>query len=439
MTIIKKLELAVALAIIFLAASCKKEKDLNRLPSVPVLLSPQNGAVAGSDNITLRWQASQDAEGDDIRYEVVISKDSVDWNTIGVFNKTSVTLSSINGNNVIQFIFEEGGKYYWRVKAINSFSGNIPEQENGESVSEVFQFYTAPPGVNALSVTSGNKFINLKWSDPENVDHIEITFTPQVSSIAQPVIVNAGVGKVDLSGFENETIYSFLVKVYDNLNHISVPDTIKDMPLSPTLVRDVDYNIYSTVQIGPQTWMRENLRTTRWQNGKEMKSSSGFKYYRIGSTSNTYGYYYLVDAAVNGSQAVNPCPCGYHVPTDDDWKALERYLGMTEADINSIAFHYFRGENEGVGSLLKSATGWDVYNGVNGNGSDLYGFKLLPAGSIDIQSGSNALNTGISAMVWSKSHGDGTGIARSFASSYKGIYRYQSGGPFALSIRCLKD
>ena len=37
------------------------------------------------------------------------------------------------------------------------------------------------------------------------------------------------------------------------------------------VVRDIDGNIYQTVTIGSQTWMAENLKTTRYRNGDSVK------------------------------------------------------------------------------------------------------------------------------------------------------------------------
>ena len=96
-------------------------------------------------------------------------------------------------------------------------------------------------------------------------------------------------------------------------------------------VADVDGNIYSTVQIGAQTWMTENMRTKYYSAGNAIPAT----YYYDDDLSNleTYGRLYPWNEAMNysttpGAQGI--CPDGYHIPSDEDWKALERFLGMQE-------------------------------------------------------------------------------------------------------------
>lgn len=65
------------------------------------------------------------------------------------------------------------------------------------------------------------------------------------------------------------------------------------------------------------------------------------------------------------------CPGGWHLPTDEEWKTLEMYLGMSQSEADA---ENERGTNEG--KKLKSTRGW--YNG--GNGVDVVGFSALPGG-----------------------------------------------------------
>ncbi len=408
---------------------CKKD-DENRPPSKPKLLQPAKDAVVAPDKITFKWEESIDAEGEDIYYVIFLSSDSLVWSAMTYSNPSGTEIVN-NLEGYYYFPFEFGKKYYWKVVAESHSGGGT----TGTSESDVVSFYTYPTGVADLVKVSGDGYVNLTWIDPPGLSKVEITFTPAVNGITQPITVNPGIGKLELQGMANSTVYSFYVKAFNGIGLASKVDTIKAMPLAPTLVHDVEFNIYSTVQIGNQTWLRENLRATRWQNGNEMKSQYNNKYYRIGSKSDMYGYYYSYNAAINEDQGKNPCPCGYHVPSDEDMKTLERYLGMSEADINSTDYRIFRGEKENVGKTLKSTSGWTDYNGNSGNGTDIYGFNLLPAGCMT--DGGSEDRIGSDTDLWTTT-GSGAKFIRHFTNQNSGIQKAYGISAY-FSIRCVKN
>jgi len=106
-----------------------------------------------------------------------------------------------------------------------------------------------------------------------------------------------------------------------------------------------DGRTYKVVTIGSQTWMAENLNY-------EMPNSACFK--NDPSKCEQYGRLYSWEAAMQA------CAEGWHLPSLEEWKIL----------IDAV------GGDEMAGSVLKAKTGW--LN--NGNGSDIYGFSVLPAG-----------------------------------------------------------
>ena len=414
---------------------CEKEEDLNKLPSVPKLIEPQLGTVVNSDNIKFSWQC-EDNENDDIQYTLYISDDSLNWEEKYTINNLSVILnSSGNSSDWDYYVFNKGEKYFWKVKAENHFSGSVPDQESGESISEVSYFYRTPPGVNNLRDTSGHEFVNFYWEDPENLDYIEISVEPAVNGISQPIKVNAGVNKYEFRGLENGEIYSFYLNAYNNLGHVSETDTIKALPLGPMQVHDADFNVYNITQIGDQTWLRENLRTSRWQDGTQMTSN-----YKVSNYSDIYGYHYWPNSTFGeDANGKNPCPCGFHVPSDNEWKELERFLGMSESEIEEFwsADKVFRGEENNISSLLKTTAGWLDNNGANANGTDNYMFNLLPSGFF-----TNEYEFGGEiSILFSSTKADtyyGTYyIGRYFSNKSTGIGRndYYVYG----SIRCVKD
>ncbi len=110
-------------------------------------------------------------------------------------------------------------------------------------------------------------------------------------------------------------------------------------------VTDIDGNIYETVQIGEQVWMAENLKVTHYNDGSEIPteySNSEWENLSTGayavyddneSNADTYGYLYNW-YAVDDSRGV--CPTHWHVPSDDEWKELEMFLGMSQEEVDGI-------------------------------------------------------------------------------------------------------
>jgi len=106
----------------------------------------------------------------------------------------------------------------------------------------------------------------------------------------------------------------------------------------PETVQDIDGNQYSTLQIGSQTWMVENLKTTRFRNGDtilttqpstlDISTEQGpayqWPYEGDESHVHTYGRLYTWYTV---SDSRNLCPEGWHVPTDADLTVLEMFAG----------------------------------------------------------------------------------------------------------------
>ena len=105
-------------------------------------------------------------------------------------------------------------------------------------------------------------------------------------------------------------------------------------------IKDTDGNTYKTVTIGTQTWMAENLKTSKYNDGTlisndtnyklwENNTSGSWRYYLNDSTNNkTYGKWYnwyAISPTTNGNK--NVCPTGWHVPTKTEWTILIDYLG----------------------------------------------------------------------------------------------------------------
>jgi len=105
-------------------------------------------------------------------------------------------------------------------------------------------------------------------------------------------------------------------------------------------IKDGDGNSYSNIKIGDQIWLKENLKTTKYNDGTPIPnvigniewaslSSPAYCWYDNDITYKTdYGALYnwwVIDSSSNGNK--NACPIGYKVPSEQDFIDLATFLG----------------------------------------------------------------------------------------------------------------
>jgi len=157
-------------------------------------------------------------------------------------------------------------------------------------------------------------------------------------------------------------------------------------------VTDIDGNVYNTVQLGEQCWMKENLKTTRDAIGNDINRDC---YDNNEDFCNWYGGLYTWSTIMNGesSSISNPsgvhgiCPSGWHVPSLDEWLELIVF-------VESQGFPNQYNNPNGTGNALKSCRQIDSPFGYGCNttehprweandtynGFDEFGFSGLPGG-----------------------------------------------------------
>jgi uncharacterized protein (TIGR02145 family) len=212
-------------------------------------------------------------------------------------------------------------------------------------------------------------------------------------------------------------------------------------------ITDVNGNIYSTVKIGPQTWMAENLRTTKYRNGDFItttnpatsditgESTPKHQWSYDGNDKNaaTYGRLYTWFAVMDRR---NVCPTGWHVPADSEWTTLTDYL----TDNN----YGYVGSGDQIAKSLAATTDWSVNETAGNAGNDIEsnnssGFTALPGG-YRFAAGTFT-NFGFYGIWWSATEYNDTSAWSRFMTSYS---RYvtrsnYSEKSYGLSVRCLKD
>jgi len=183
-----------------------------------------------------------------------------------------------------------------------------------------------------------------------------------------------------------------------------------------------DGKVYLTVKIGDQKWIAENLAyLPSVCNSEKTNGCCGYWVYGYEGTNITdakatenytkYGVLY------NYYTAKNVCPSGWHLPSDDEWKTLETYLGMPQDELDKK--QCYRGSS--INTLLFSG-GTSNFNVVNsGSKNSLGGFDKLESSSF-----------------WtSTKSGTQGGICRVIKDT-SGIFRGTAATTYGMSVRCIE-
>jgi uncharacterized protein (TIGR02145 family) len=231
---------------------------------------------------------------------------------------------------------------------------------------------------------------------------------------------------------------------------------------SSELVYDIDCNEYSTVTIGGQIWLKENLKTTRYRNGDPIETTAPFNvniqnqsepkyqwaYAGKEEYVETYGRLYTWHAATDQRGIT---PEGWRVPTEQDFLILANYL-IENGDLYS-----FDGiKNSGttatnqLAKALSSSTGWSTSTvagspGNNPNKNNTTGFDAVPGGKRNSDGAmvfGPELTSGNLSSFWtsseiSQTHGNGRWyFHNSLTFSSRGAGEDKKVG---MSIRCVRD
>jgi uncharacterized protein (TIGR02145 family) len=208
-------------------------------------------------------------------------------------------------------------------------------------------------------------------------------------------------------------------------------------------VFDADGNSYTSITIGTQTWLQQDLRTTKFNNGISINNvtstndwvltvqPSYCSYNNEQISNQNYGLLYNW-YAVNSTDGL--CPVGYHVATDEDWQLLEFTLGMDAEELTSTGY---RGQGLEIGDRLKYEFEWAGATTTNANATD---FSAKPGGG---RSGFDGIFGGKTTTgFWWTSTEDPNSFEpfyRELFFNNSGINRNTYSKEHGFSVRCVKD
>jgi uncharacterized protein (TIGR02145 family) len=216
------------------------------------------------------------------------------------------------------------------------------------------------------------------------------------------------------------------------MNMIAVSLSLCTDGIQAQTVTDFDGNIYQTVTIGTQVWMRENLKSRHYSDGTVINEV--WSYNNRDSLAAIYGRIYSWKAAMRGAASSNlipsgvqgVCPSGWHLPSSAEWSILtNRYGGEFQA-----------------GAKLKEAgtLHWDSPNTGATNESGFTalpgGFHYQPGGGFGVMGATGGWWTSYNSgdYVYSLYMGSETINAIQFGTYMGPGYNYED-----MSVRCLMN
>jgi uncharacterized protein (TIGR02145 family) len=238
-----------------------------------------------------------------------------------------------------------GTAYTFTVTATNT-TGTSTASAASNSVTPS----TVPGAPTAISATAGCFKAVVTFSIPGSNGGSAITgYT--ITSSPGGFTATGPASPITVTHLLNGIAYTFTA-VATNANGNSAPSIPSNsvIPEAPSSAVDRDNNLYHTVSIGYQVWLKENLKTTKYTDGGSIpnvtddnawKSATSGAYCWYNNDAATYrdpyGAMYNWYAVSTGKL----CPSGWHVPSSAEWDemvlALDPDAQLTNIEQSTIA------------------------------------------------------------------------------------------------------
>ncbi len=211
-------------------------------------------------------------------------------------------------------------------------------------------------------------------------------------------------------------------------------------------VTDIDGNVYNTVLIGDQCWMKENLKTTKYRNETPIEypgsNNNAWEFNTTGayawhdndiSWKDSYGALYNWHA-VNNANGL--CPTDWHVPSDAEWNVLILHIDPSaDPDALGIQSGIAGGKMKSTRTEPEPHPRWSVPNTGASNES---GFTGLPGG-YRFYLGFFGIIGSYAYWLSSTEHSADNAWYRSLYYNDGNVYRFSFNKASGYSVRCLKD
>lgn len=274
---------------------------------------------------------------------------------INNINDNMLTTKKADKNKTSAFTFTPGDELSITVWVTNQL--NIVLSSNLTSTPQTSQSYffdiaaLPPPSPVGLYEISYESEINWNWSPVSNASGFRYNLTDNYHTSVD----NGTKTSLILTGLDCETTYTLYVWAYNACGKSeALTMTAATGACTWTCGKDFIYHgrAYKTVKIADQCWFAENLNIGSRIHGSLDQNNNCFdiKKYCYSNSDiecEIYGGLYkwhqaMCGDSVEGARGI--CPPGWRIPTDEDFKELEKFLGMTQLSANSTGW---RGTNQG--------------------------------------------------------------------------------------------
>ena len=301
----------------------------------------------------------------------------------------------------------------------------------------------------------------------ENVPIIS-SVGPEIVTIGQEITIlgfhfgsSQGASKVSINEIEITEYLSW----YDMEIRLTVPENAVSGKISVVVngeeSNEIDFFVsppsagyYATTTIGNQVWMRKNLVVYRYRNGDPIPLvTNADKWASLTTGARCYYNNYSPDGraygilynwyAVNDSRGL--APEGWHIPSDEEWKEMEKHLGMPQSEADDYGYRgYIGGKLKGSGTYNYIFSPFNWYS-PNTDATNSSGFSALPGGTREIDGKPTSYFFGIrkSGVWWTSTSvehsSDPTAWIRSLSYIESSVFRFPDRKENGNYIRCVKD
>ncbi len=365
--------------------------------------------------------------------------------------------------------------YYVRAYAINNIgtgygneisfktsciSPSVTSQPSNQSISD---------GGNAnFSVTATGTGLTYQWQENNGGGWIDISnggSNPAYSNAATNTLTLTNV-PLSFDTYDYRCIVSGTCSPSATSNSANLTVTFL---CGTSTVTDIDGNIYNTVLIGSQCWLKENMRTKKYPGGGTITKGPSAHGAAGWDTDNAYyscppnssnngedcaaaaslGMLYQWSAAMNGSTTPGEqgiCPDGWHIPTHSEWTTLERQIcndnggGSCNTDFpDDVTTIEWLGSN-GEGSALAgnvSAQSWNTGTLTSDSHFGNSGLVVGPSGHRNTDG--KYYSRGDTPLLWSSTEYGTSAWRRHLSFSSAQVHRGIDIKTNGRSVRCVQD